>query len=164
MEKIRNTWQDIAPDTPFEPYTLKDQFTDDFRGDRTFLIIFGFIDGIAIIVSCLGLLGMASYAVQRRTKEIGIRKTLGASIPGIVRLLMQEFFILIIIADVIGMPIAYFICNSLFQYRLPDFRTPIGAHVFIFTALITMSMAVLAVTSQTVRAAQANPVDTLRYE
>ena len=164
MSEVEAQWRRIVPDKPFEAYTLDNHFFDDFRGDRTFLYIFAFIDGIAILVSCLGLLGMAAYAVQRKTKEIGIRKTLGASITSIVRLLVREFFLLVIIADTIGMTLGYFICNRLFQYRLPDFRIPIGAHVFIWTAFITVATAVLAVVFQTVKAAQTNPVETLRYE
>ena len=164
IEKVENDWRDVAPNYPFESVTLENYFRDDFRTDRAFLIIFGFVDGIVIFISCLGLLGLASYTVQRRTKEIGIRKTLGASVTGIIQLLMREFVVLVIIANLIAIPISYIICKSLFQYRLPHYRVPLGAHVFILTAIITFFTAVVAIVYQTQRAARANPVETLRYE
>ncbi len=162
--QIEEDWRDVVPNYPLESVTLENYFRDDFRGDRIFLIIFGFVDGIVIFVSGLGLLGLASYTVQRRTKEIGIRKTLGASVPGIIQLLLREFIILVIIANLIAIPVSYFICKSLFQYRLPHYRVPLGADVFILAALITCFTAVVAIVYQTQRAARANPVESLRYE
>jgi len=164
MANFKEDWQAIVPQYPFECYTLENYFYDNFRADRIFLAIFSFVDIIVIFISCLGLLGLASYAVQRRTKEIGIRKSLGASITGIIRMLIQEFLTLVFIANIIAIPVSYFICKSIFQYRLPYYRIPIGADVLILATVITIVTAVAAVIYQTQKAARANPIDSLRYE
>jgi putative ABC transport system permease protein len=162
--KIEEDWRFVIPNHPLESTTMENYFSDDYRSDRVFLTIFGFVDGIVIFISCLGLLGLASYTVQRRTKEIGIRKTLGASVAGIIQLLMREFMILVIIANLIAIPISYFLCQYLFQYRLPHYRASLGVNVFVLTSFITLFTAVIAIVYQTQRAARANPVEALRYE
>lgn len=164
IDRIRIEWRAIFPDYPFEPETVENHFREDFRADRLFLIIFEFVDGIAVFVSCLGLMGLASYAVQKRTKEIGIRKTLGASVSLIVRMLIQDFLALVLIANIVALPLSYLLCSWIFRSRVPFYRIPIGADVFVITASMTLVTAVIAVIYQTLKAATANPVDSLRYE
>jgi putative ABC transport system permease protein len=102
--------------------------------------------------------------VERRTKEIGVRKVLGASVVNIIRLLVREFIILIAISNIIALPAAYFITNSLFMSRIAFSRVEIGVGILLLTSALTFITAVIAVTSQTVKAAQGNPINALKYE
>ena len=110
----------------------------------------------------MGLFGLASLKVTQRTKEIGIRKVLGATITGILSMFTKEFLILIVAANVIAIPLSYFVLNT----WLRDFayRTNMEIGVFIITAAITLLIAFIAISFQAVRAATANPVKSLRYE
>jgi len=121
------------------------------------------IGGIAILFSCLGLLGLASYIVRQRSKEIGVRKVLGASVKNIVWMLAKTFMLLIIISNLIALPIAYLLSRGLLQLAWTT-RIEMGVGIFIFAAGITLITAIIAVTSQTLKAARANPVEALKYE
>ncbi|MFC1477589.1 ABC transporter permease [candidate division KSB1 bacterium] len=156
-------WQVIAPETPFECYTLDDYFNDFFK---LVMSVAGFLNAIgvaAIFFSCLGLLGLASYMVNRRTKEIGIRKALGATLPGVLWTLTKEFFVLVVIANVIVLPLVWYGWTRVLEFGLL-FVTDIGAGTYIFALLISIFSAMLAVISQVWNTARANPVDSLRYE
>jgi ABC-type antimicrobial peptide transport system permease subunit len=117
---------------------------------------------LAVFVACLGLFGLASFMAEKRTKEIGIRKVLGASITQISRLLCKEFFILVIVANVIAWPAAYFIMNKWLQSYA--YRAELGFFVFFGAMLLALLVAILSVSYQAIRAARANPADSLRYE
>ncbi len=163
LEHIEEQWKMIAPDMPFEYVTLDDVFREVYvESDKTSEMT-GAIGLLAILMSCMGLFGLSSFAVERRIKEIGIRKVLGASITGIVRMLIKDFIKWVVIANIIAMPIAYLLMNRIirFFYAYP---MNIGPGVFMLTLLITVFIAFITVTSQTLRAAQANPIETLKYE
>jgi putative ABC transport system permease protein len=117
---------------------------------------------IAIVIACLGLFGLASFTTEQRTKEIGIRKSFGASITGLIQLLCKEFSKWVFIANIIAWPVAYFAMN----YWLQNFayRINIGLGIFILAALLALVIALLTVGYQAIKAARANPIEALRYE
>ena len=161
-EFVREKWNVIAPDLPFEYITLENAFYDNFQGDKTSAMT-GTLGALAIFLSCLGLFGLSTYSVERRIKEIGIRKVLGASVSGIVKMLTKDFIKLVAIANLIGIPLAYFMMNAIinFVYTYP---IKIGAELFIITAGLTLLLAFFTVSAQTIKSALANPVNCLKYE
>ena len=162
LEYIRNKWNMVAPDLPFEYITLENAFYDVFQGDKTSEMT-GILGALAIFLSCLGLFGLSSYSVERRIKEIGIRKVLGASVSRIVGMLTKDFIKLVAIANLIAIPIAYFMMNALIRF-LYTYPIKIGAGIFIITAGLTLLIAFLTVSALTIRSALANPIDSLKYE
>jgi putative ABC transport system permease protein len=161
-EYIRERWSFVAPELPFESITLENAFFDVFQGDRTAELT-GTLGVLAILLSCMGLYGLSSYSVERRIKEIGIRKVLGASSQGIIRMLTKDFMKLVGLANIIGLPIAYFAMRALIRF-LYSYPINLGAGLFILTAAVTLFLAFLTVSSQTLKSASANPVDSLKYE
>jgi putative ABC transport system permease protein len=122
----------------------------------------GLFAGLAIFISCLGLFGLAAYVAQQRTKEIGIRKVLGASVSQVWLLLSKDFIVLVLISCVIASPVAfYFLKNWLQKY---DYRVNIGVSVFIVSAMMAILITVITISFQAIRAAIANPVKSLRTE
>ncbi len=117
---------------------------------------------LAIAIACLGLLGLATFAIQQRTKEIGIRKVLGASVLSLSRLLSSEFLKLVLLANLIAWPLAYFVMNR--WLRNFAYRTSISLELFLFSGILALVIAMLTVSYQSVRAARANPVNSLRNE
>jgi putative ABC transport system permease protein len=162
--RIEAKWKNFAPFIPFESFLLEEHFSRCYRYMNILASVFGIVDVIAVLLSCMGIFGLASYAAERRTKEIGVRKVLGASTFRVIRLLMKEFLLLIAISNLIGLPIAYFISDSLMASGFTYGKVPIGVEVLLIAGFITLFTAIGAVTSRTVRAARANPADSLRYE
>nr|NIM96899.1 ABC transporter permease [candidate division Zixibacteria bacterium] len=164
VEILRKNWQVHAPHIPFEFISLTDYFNDVYFSETKLAseIISG-IGGFAVFLSCLGLLALASYSVRTRTKEIAVRKVLGATVSGILRLLGQDFLKFVILSDLIALPIAYFISSQILSSSY-TVRTAVDAGILLLTALLTFSAAIAAVSAQTLRAAKANPADSLRYE
>jgi len=162
-EQLKDKWLVMAPDTPFNCMLFRDYFYDFFKMLESiagFIKIVGFS---AMFFTCLGLLGLASYMIERRTKEIGIRKVLGASIPGVIWILIKEFILLVVIANVIILPLVYIGWQRILRFGLL-YITDIGTGTFTFAIGISLFTAMLAVVSRTLRAARSNPVDSLRYE
>ena len=160
---MKAQWQGLTPDLPFECMTLT-EFSENVFGLLT--KIAGFLNMIgltAVLFSSLGLLGLATYLVERRTKEIGIRKVLGASSLNIMWKMTKEFLILVVIANVISLGLLYYGWQKALQTGLV-FITNINAGTYIFALLVTLLTAFLAVASQTLKAAWANPAESLRYE
>ena len=124
--------------------------------------IFSYFTFLAILIACLGLFGLASFTAEQRTKEIGIRKALGASVSEIIFLLSKEFTRWVLVANIIAWPLAYFAMNRWLQNFAN--RINIGIGTFILAALLALVIALLTVGYQAVRAARANPVEALRYE
>jgi putative ABC transport system permease protein len=124
--------------------------------------IFAVFSIIAICVACLGLLGLAAFTTEQRTKEIGIRKALGAPITGIVLMLSKEFTRWVLAANIIAWPAAYFITRSWLQSFA--YRVDIKIHMFLFSAVLAIVIAFLTVSYQVIKAALANPVEALKYE
>jgi putative ABC transport system permease protein len=124
--------------------------------------LFNLFAGIAIFISCLGLLGLATFTAQRRRKEIGIRKVLGAGVGNIIRLISMDFLKLVFVAIVIGTPIAWLVMNKWLQNFA--YRTNISWWIFVVVGLVATLIALITVSWQAVRAAIANPVKSLRTE
>ena len=159
---IENTWDKINQGKPFEFTFVDDYFNNKYKSDLNTEKLFKTFAFIAILIACLGLFGLASFTAEQKTKEIGVRKVLGASVSGIVLLLSKEFIKWVLISCVIAFPVAYFMMSdwlSNFAYR-----TGINVFVFIIAALLTILIALFTVSYQAVKAALANPVKSLRYE
>jgi len=159
---VRDQWEKFAPNMPFEYSFLDDDFNKLYiieERTRKLSLIFSFL---AIFISSLGMFGLASYTSEQRTKEIGIRKVLGAKVSGLVYLFSKEFLLKVIIANTIAWPTAYFL--MIYWLRGFAYRIDISLEIFIFSALIVISIALLTVSYQTIKVATANPVDSLRYE
>jgi len=162
VQHIKEQWNILFPNLPFEYETLENAFQDMNSGDKTAELT-GALGLMAIFLSCLGLFGLSSYAVERRIKEIGIRKVLGASVSGIVRMLIKDFMKLVVIANIIAIPIAYFFMNKLIHF-IYSYPINIGAGVFIICAVLSLLVAFITVSSQTIKSALLNPAESLRYE
>ncbi len=162
IDHLRHQWSVIFPDLPFEHETLENAFIDRLSGDKTAELT-GTLGLMAIFLSCLGLFGLSSYAVERRIKEIGIRKVLGASVSGIMQMLVRDFMKLVVVANFVAIPVAYFIMKRLISF-IYSYPTTIGAGVFIFSSFLSILVAFITVSSQTIRSAFLNPAETLRYE
>jgi putative ABC transport system permease protein len=152
----------IAPGHPFVYSFLDEEIESLYRTDRLVGELIPLITLVAIIISCLGLFGLAAFSVERRTKEIGIRKILGASIPNIVKLMSTEFLVLVLTANIVSWPVSWYIMNRWLQNF--SYRTSIEIWIFFGAGLIALSIAFLTVFHQTAKLAVKNPVDSLRYE
>ncbi|UCC80453.1 MAG: ABC transporter permease [Candidatus Zixiibacteriota bacterium] len=162
-DKLESQWRNIAGDMPFECFTLDDYFQNTLGLLNKLAGFFNLIGFIAIFFSSLGLFGLASYMIERRTKEIGIRKVLGAGLNRVFWVISREFMILVAIANVVGLSIIYIAWNRLLQTGLL-FITAIGPGTYLLVISITVIIAMVAVASQTFKAALANPVNALRHE
>jgi putative ABC transport system permease protein len=162
IDHVRQALVALAPDATLDYQFLDEKFDAMYRSEERLSQIFTAFAGIAIFIACLGLLGLAAYAAQRRTKEIGIRKVVGASLANIISLLSKEFAALLALALAIGMPIAYWAM----QRWLEDFafRTTVSGWTFAFTALIVITIAGGSVSVHAIRAARTDPADALRNE
>ncbi len=162
LENIKTAWAAFAPQWPFDYLFLDQNFDKLYRSEQRLGKIFGAFGGIAVFIACLGLFGLASFTTGRRTREIGIRKVLGATATGIVQLLSREFVKLVLVANLIAWPVAYFVMNTWLQ----DFayRVEMGWWVFALAGGLALLIALITVSTQAVKAALANPVEALRYE
>jgi putative ABC transport system permease protein len=159
---IENKWNTLIPARPFSYFFLDEMFDEQYKSEQRFGKLFLNFAVLAIIISCLGLLGLASYSTMQRTREIGIRKVLGATIPNIVNLLSKDFLKLVGVAVIIASPIAYFAMHKWLQ----DFayRIPISWWIFVVAAVSATVIAILTVSFQAIKAAVSNPVVSLRAE
>ena len=159
---LRDKWTKINPSYPFEYSFVDADFAAQYSvEDRLANIIMTFTL-IGIIIATLGLLGLASFSAERRTKEIGIRKILGATVPNVVNLLSKEFIYLVIISNVFAWPLAYFVINNWLQAFA--YRTNITIWTLLLPTLLVLPATMITVSFQAVKAGFTNPVDTLRYE
>jgi putative ABC transport system permease protein len=162
IEQVKISWDKFFPGNTFEYFFLDAHFNEQYKADQRFGQVFGLFTSLAILVACLGLFGLASFTTLQRTKEIGIRKVLGASVLGILKLLYQEFAILLVIAFVIAVPLAWLtISNWLQGYA---FRINIQWTYFVLPFAAILIIALLTVSFQSIKAAIANPVESLRTE
>jgi putative ABC transport system permease protein len=159
---IENKWKEIIPNRPFSYYFLDEFFDRQYRSETRFGNLFLYFAIIAIIISCLGLLGLASYSTFQRTREIGIRKVMGASVSGIVHMLSKEFLILLLVAFIIATPVAWWVMYGWLQDF--SYRVDISWWIFLLAGTIAFLIALLTVSFQAVKAAGANPVNSLRTE
>jgi putative ABC transport system permease protein len=162
LNHLEKTWNEHVPDRPFQYIFLDEHFATLYLSDQQVSQIVGVIAGLAIFTACLGLFGLAAITTEQRTKEIGVRKVLGASVAGIIGLLLQGLLKLVLIASLFAWPVAYFSMQS----WLRDFayRIDIGWWTFIVATTMTLVIAIVTVGFQAIRAALANPVEALRYE
>jgi putative ABC transport system permease protein len=159
---IEKKWNTLMPSRPFSYFFLDEFFDKQYRAEQRFGQLFLNFAILAIIISCLGLLGLASYSTMQRTREIGIRKVLGATVPNIVNLLSRDFLKLVAVAVVIASPVAWIVMHRWLQ----DFayRIPIFWWVFVVAAITAALIALITVSFQAIKAAVSNPVVSLRSE
>jgi putative ABC transport system permease protein len=162
LEALRAKWKEVAPGTPFEFHFLGDTFNSQYNAEERLGQIFSYFSILAIFIACLGLFGMAAYSVEQRTKEIGVRKVLGASLTNLLLLLNKDFIKLFIIANVIAWPFAFFFAKRWLQEFA--YQTPINILIYIGATLFVLLIGFLTVSYQSFKAASTNPVDSLRYE
>ena len=162
LQQINQLWQSFSPDTPLEYSFLREELAMQYESDQRTAEIIGIFSILSIVIACIGLLGLVIFAAQLRTKEIGIRKVLGASVSGIVALLSKDFVKLVLIAILIASPIAWWVMNN----WLEDFAYRIDIEWWMFgvAGLVAAVIAIATVSWQAIRAAVANPVDSLRDE
>jgi putative ABC transport system permease protein len=159
---IEKTWKTHSPEENFSYAFLDDRLDRLYRTEKKLGITFSIYTFIALFVACLGLFGLASFAAQQRTKEIGIRKVLGASDSKIFLLLSKEFIRWVLLANMIAWPIAYFAMNKWLQNFA--YRKHIGIASFFLSGCTALLIAYLTVSYQSIKSARANPADSLRYE
>ncbi|HTH57715.1 MAG TPA: FtsX-like permease family protein, partial [Cyclobacteriaceae bacterium] len=162
IEQIHKTWTHLAPHRPFLYSFLNEDFDKQYEKDFNFKNLFSVFSSLAIFIACLGLLGLATYTTEVRTKEIGIRKVLGASVNSIAALLSKDFVILIVVAMLIATPVAWYTMNRWlegFAYRID-----IQFWVFILAGVVAIAVAALTISFQAIKAARGNPVNSLRSE
>jgi len=162
ITEVEKIWNRIVPEVPFEYSFLEDVMSKNYEDDRKLGTLFTTFSLLTVFVACLGLFGLAAFSAERRTKEIGIRKALGASVTGIVRLLCKEIVILVVIANAVAWPVAYLTIGRWLETFA--YRTQITCTLFLLSGFLVLIIALATVSYQSIRAALANPVEALRYE
>lgn len=162
VKDVKTQWMSYSGGQPFTHYFLNDRLQQYYQSDGSVGTLFSIFASIGIFLSCLGLLGLATFATEQRTKEIGIRKILGATSGRILGILSMEFVKLVLIANFIAWPAAWFIMNRWLQNYA--YRINLNAWIFLAAGLVALLIAILSVSYQAIRAAGANPVKSLRYE
>src|SRR5579863_4950401 len=157
LAAIEGKWKALLPDKPFNYFFLDEFFDKQYRSEDRFGTLFLYFAALAIFISCLGLMGLASYSTVQRTKEVGIRKVVGASVGQIVFLLSRDFLLLVLVAFLVSAPIAWWLIEGWlkgFAYRIPVYWW-----IFAIAGLLAVLIAILTVSFQAVKAAVANPVN-----
>jgi putative ABC transport system permease protein len=162
IENISSIWHKYAGNQAFEYSFFNDDFAKLYSSEERTGQIFSIFSVLAIFIACLGLLGLAAYTAEQRTKEIGIRKVLGATVPEIIFMLTKEFTKWILIANIIAWPVAYFFMNGWLENFA--YRISFNIWIFILSGVSALLIAVITVSYQAIKAATANPVDALKYE
>ena len=162
IEQLQAIWQQHFPDYPFNYFFLDQYFDQQYRYDEKFRDILSLFSVLAIFIACLGLFGLTSYSIVQRTKEIGIRKVLGASISNVIGLFTHDFIKLILIAAAIGVPLVFIgVTRWLENYA---YKMTLGWWYFFVPVILILGIAVVTISIQTVRVATGNPVDSLRHD
>ncbi|MBD3224520.1 MAG: FtsX-like permease family protein, partial [Caldithrix sp.] len=159
---LEDLWKELRPQYPFEYTFLDDRYDALYKSEEQLMKVFGVFSALAILIACLGLFGLASFTTEQRTKEIGIRKVLGASVSRIVTLLNKEFGKWVLIANIIAWPMAWWGMNRWLQNFA--YRADLSLLTFAISGLMAFSIAVVTVSYLSVRAALSNPVDAIKYE
>jgi putative ABC transport system permease protein len=162
LNKFEQLWKENLPSLPFEYSFLDEDYDHMFIKEARMSTIFTIFSILAIVIACMGLFGLAAYTAEQRTKEIGIRKAMGASSSSVVKLLTKEFTKLVLISLVIATPLAWYFMKQWFNAFA--YKTTIGFLPFIIAGLIALLIALFTVSYQSIKAAIANPVDSLRDE
>ena len=159
---LRSKWREFDSQYPLEFAFLDDQYDALYRAEERLGKLFGYFTALAILIGCLGLFGLSAYSAEQRTKEIGIRKVLGATTSNVTMLLVREFTKWVLLAVLIAWPVGYYIMNTWLQNFA--YRIGLGVDTFLLAALLALVIAIMTVTYQAVKAAVANPVESLKYE
>jgi putative ABC transport system permease protein len=162
LGRIEGIFAEYAPQQPFDCEFLDDTFQQMYQSEIQLRYVFSLFGTMAIFISCMGLFGLASSMSEQKTKEIGIRKVFGATVSGIVFSLSKELTQGVMLANLITWPVVYLVMNR--WLRNFAYRINLGLDVFVFSALLTLSTALLTVSFKAVKTASANPVDPLRHE
>ncbi len=162
LPKVEKVFAALVPSAPFDYTFADDNYARKFQAEERIGKLASLFSVLAILISCLGLFGLAAFTVEQRTKEIGIRKVLGATVSNLWRMLSREFVILVLIACLISVPIGYYFMNAWLQQFI--YRMPLGWEVFALSCLGGIAITILTVSFQAVKAAVANPVKSLRSE
>ena len=162
MSFIKQKWVEVNPDIPFDYYFLNDAINARYHAEQRMGTLFQYFTVLAIFVACLGLYGLSAFAAERKIKEIGIRKVLGASVPNITLMLSKEFLKWVALANLVAWPIAWYVMNRWLQNFA--YRISIPWWIFMAAGAFAFVIALLTVGFKAVRAATANPVVALRYE
>lgn len=162
LQMIESTWNRVVPDYPFDYRFLDERFDEMYRAESKMGTLLRYFAVLAVFVACLGLFGLASFTAEQRTKEIGIRKVLGASVAQVSLLLCREFFLLVLLANLLAWPLAYYFMSKwLGGYA---YSTGLGVAVFIVAMVLALVVAIISVSFQALRAALANPAEAIKYE
>lgn len=164
LKAIEKTWKQVFPSFPFEYAFLDQDFNSQYKADEKRSLIFTAFSGLTIFIACLGLLGLAAFTTQQRTKEIGIRKIIGANMNGLVYLVSKEFFLLVGIGIVLAFPVAWYFTENWLQNFAYRINIKEAWPTFILSALLAFAITLITVGFHVIRAATANPVSTLRDE
>ena len=162
LDAARAVWQKFVPETAFDYAFLDESIDAMYRAEERVGTLFNTFAVLAIVISCLGLFGLASFMAERRTKEIGIRKVMGASVSSVVMILTREFTRWILISNLLAWPVAYYFMNRWLHHFV--YRISLGLGIFLLAGVMALVIAWLTVSTQSIRAALANPVDAIRYE
>ncbi len=162
LARFENDWKELFPGNPFNYFFLDEHYNKQYQADQQFGKIFGLFSGLAIFIACLGLFGLASLTAIQRTKEIGVRKVLGASISSILTLVSKEYLLLMGVSIALATPLSWWIMNSWLQ----EFANRIALSWWLFAipSLVVVFIAFLTVSFHILRVARTNPVKSLRYE
>jgi putative ABC transport system permease protein len=159
---IESHWQSFSPNRPFDHFFLDESFDKLYRSEERLGTLFRGFTLLTIFIACLGLFGLASFTAERRTKEVGIRKVVGASVANIVLLLSREFLKWVLLANLIAWPLAYLILNEWLKNF--SYQVDIRIWTFILSTALALAVALITVSYQSIKAALANPVESLKYE
>jgi putative ABC transport system permease protein len=162
LDSIRTALDKFRPGQQIDFKFMNEWIGARYRTEERMGRIIRYFTGLAVFISCLGLLGLVSYTAEQRTKEIGIRKVLGASVFSVVKLISREYTLLVAIANLVSWPAAYYIMSRWLQGFA--FRTGLAVWVFLGAGCLSLTLALLTVAYQSLKATLANPAESLRYE
>jgi putative ABC transport system permease protein len=163
-ERVEDAWRRVAPDVPFQADFSEAIVAEQYQIEESQARIFAGFAILSVVVACLGLFGLAAFTAERRTKEIGIRKVLGARTGDIVKLLAWQFSKPVIIANLIAWPVAWYAMDRWVQRYDAAARVDVGVMPFLLAGLLALAIAIATISSHAIRVARANPIHALRYE
>ena len=162
LKFVESTWNRVIPNYPLDYRFVDEDFDRIYRTESRMGALFKYFAVLAVFIACLGLFGLASFTAEQRTREIGIRKVLGASVSQITMLICREFFLLVLLANIIAAPVAYYIVSHWLQAYA--YRTSLSWMIFVAALFIAAAVALISVGFQALRAAMASPAESLKYE
>jgi putative ABC transport system permease protein len=163
MSELEKTWDDIMPGYPFDVSFVDEELNFHYRSEERLGTLLKYFTILAIIIACLGLYGLASFTAEKRTKEIGIRKAMGARVVAVMMLLAREFSQLVIISCILACPAAWYVMKNLFLQNF-EYRTDLAWWIFLAASGSALLIALITVLYQALKAAITNPAQALRYE